>query len=85
MTDRLHRRLAAKVLDKIRELTDKPVKSVVLTHFHADSALGTSAFEPGEVIASDLSRRMIETRGSEDILVSRERDPELFSGSAGRH
>lgn len=72
--------LAAKVLDKIRELTDKPVKSVVLTHFHADSALGSFAFEPGEVIASDLSRRMIETRGSEDIHVSRERDPDLFSG-----
>ena len=70
--------LAARVLDKVRELTDKPVKSVVLTHFHADSALGASAFEAGEVIASDLSRRMIETRGAEDIRVSRERDPDLF-------
>lgn len=70
---------AAKVLDKIRELTDKPVKSVVLTHFHADSAIGAPAFEAGEVIASDLSRRMIEMRGAEDLLVSRERDPDLFS------
>lgn len=70
---------AAKVLEKIRELTDKPVKSVVLTHFHADSAIGAPAFEAGEVIASDLSRRMIEMRGAEDLLVSRERDPDLFS------
>ncbi|MEO9527437.1 MBL fold metallo-hydrolase [Roseibium sp.] len=72
--------LAEHVLEKIRELTDKPVKSVVLTHFHADSSLGTPAFEPGEVIASDLTRRMIETRGIEDIRVSRQRNPDLFSG-----
>lgn len=71
--------LAEKVLSKVRDLTDKPVKSVVLTHFHADNTLGASAFEPGEVIASDLTRRMVETRGAEDILVSRERDPSLFS------
>lgn len=71
--------LAEKVLARIRELTDKPVKSVVLTHFHSDSTLGASGFEPGEVIASDLTRRMMETRGAEEILVSRERDPNLFS------
>ncbi|MCK7614260.1 MBL fold metallo-hydrolase [Roseibium sediminicola] len=71
--------LAEKVLSRVRALTDKPVKSVVLTHFHADNTLGASAFEPGEVIASDLTRRMVETRGAEDILVSRERDPRLFS------
>jgi len=71
--------LAEKVLTKVRELTDKPVKSVVLTHFHADNTLGAAAFDPGEIIASDLTRRMVETRGAEDILVSRERDPNLFS------
>jgi len=70
---------AEKVLAKVRDLTDKPIRSVVLTHFHADSALGSTGFEPGEVIASDLSRRMIETRGAEDIKVACERDPELFS------
>ncbi|MHA7773307.1 MBL fold metallo-hydrolase [Roseibium sp. M-1] len=74
--------LAQKVLEKIRERTDKPVKSVVLTHFHADNSLGTSVFEPGEVIASDLTRRMMETRGAEEIRVARSRDPELFSGLA---
>jgi glyoxylase-like metal-dependent hydrolase (beta-lactamase superfamily II) len=72
--------LAAKVLEKIRERTDKPVRSVVLTHFHADNSLGTSVFEPGEVIASDLTRRMMDTRGAEEIRVSRNRDPELFAG-----
>lgn len=74
--------LAQKVLEKIRERTDKPVKSVVLTHFHADNTLGTSAFEAGEVIASDLTRRMMDTRGAEEIRISRNRDPKLFSGLA---
>ncbi|WP_269582668.1 MBL fold metallo-hydrolase [Roseibium sp. Sym1] len=71
--------MAERALARIRELTDKPVKSLVLTHFHADNTLGAAACEAGEVIASDLTRRMMETRGAEDIRVSRERDPRLFS------
>lgn len=71
--------LAEKVLQKIRELTDKPIKQVVLTHFHADSTLGATAFEPADVVASDLTRRMIDTRGSDDIRVLRDRDAALFS------
>ncbi|MES0808297.1 MBL fold metallo-hydrolase [Roseibium sp. SCPC15] len=70
---------AEKVLKKIRDITDKPVKQVVLTHFHAENTLGSWAFEPGEVISSDLTRRMIETRGIEDIHVSRERFKALFA------
>ncbi|WP_428650423.1 MBL fold metallo-hydrolase [Roseibium sp.] len=75
--------LAEKVLAKVRELTDKPVKQVVLTHFHAASVLGASAFEPGEIIASDLTRRMMDTRSREEIRVSRELNPVLFEGLAG--
>ncbi|MCV0427451.1 MAG: MBL fold metallo-hydrolase [Roseibium sp.] len=70
---------AEKVLEHVRDITDKPVKQVVLTHFHADNSLGSWAFDPGEVIASDLTRRMIETRGIEDIHVSRERFKALFA------
>ena len=72
--------LAEKVLKKVRELTDKPVKQVVLTHFHADNTLGALAFEPEEIIASDLTKRMMETRGVEEIRVARERDTALFNG-----
>lgn len=75
--------LAEKVLQKVRELTDKPIKQVVLTHFHSDNTLGALAFEPGEVIASDLTRRMMETRGVEEIRVARERDAALFAGLPG--
>ncbi|WP_305985082.1 MBL fold metallo-hydrolase [Roseibium sp. MMSF_3544] len=70
---------AGRVLKKVRALTDKPVKQIVLTHFHADNTLGAPAFEPGEILASDLTRRMMDTRGPEDILLSKERSPALFS------
>ncbi|PVB63351.1 MBL fold metallo-hydrolase [Labrenzia sp. 011] len=73
---------AKKVLLKIRDVTDKPVKQVVLTHFHADGCLGAPAFEPGEIVASDLTRRMLDTRGRDEIRVSRERLPALFEGLA---
>lgn len=71
---------AERVLEKIRTVSDKPVKQVVLTHFHADSSLGASAFEAGETVASDLTKRMLDTRGAEEILVARERVPDLFAG-----
>ncbi|WP_422039130.1 MBL fold metallo-hydrolase [Roseibium sp.] len=69
---------AERVLEKVRGVTDKPVKQVVLTHFHADSSLGANSFEAGEIVASDLTRRMMDTRGAEEILVARERMPDLF-------
>ncbi|MGX1497598.1 glyoxylase-like metal-dependent hydrolase (beta-lactamase superfamily II) [Labrenzia sp. MBR-25] len=75
--------LAEKVLQKVRQLTDKPVKQVVLTHFHADNTLGALAFEPGEVIASDLTKRMMETRGVEEIRLARQRDAALFADLPG--
>ncbi len=71
--------LAKKVLRKVKDLTDKPIRVVALTHFHADSSLGANGFKPWEIIASDLTRRMIDTRGADDILVSRQRAPEVFA------
>lgn len=71
---------AERVLEKVRTVTDKPVKQVVLTHYHADSSLGAGAFEAGDIVASDLTRRMMDTRGAEEILVAWERVPDLFNG-----
>ncbi|TYC63395.1 MBL fold metallo-hydrolase [Rhodobacterales bacterium] len=72
--------LAEKVLEKIREKTDKPIKLLVFSHFHCENTLGADAFEAGEIIASDLTRRMMDTRGKEEIRVARNRFPQLFSG-----
>ena len=37
-------RLAGKVIEKIRTVTDKPIKYVVLSHYHAVRVLGASAY-----------------------------------------
>ncbi|MBO6891103.1 MAG: MBL fold metallo-hydrolase [Roseibium sp.] len=70
---------AQRVLAKLRDISDTPVKQVVLTHFHADNSLGAHAFEPSEIIASDLTRRMMDTRGRDEISVSKQRSAALLS------
>jgi glyoxylase-like metal-dependent hydrolase (beta-lactamase superfamily II) len=52
-------RLAQKVIDCIRGVTDKPVSHVVLTHYHAVRVLGASAFGAGQVIMSEAARNMV--------------------------
>ena len=38
-------RLANKVIECVRSVTDKPISHVVLTHYHAVRVLGASAFD----------------------------------------
>ena len=59
-------RLAMKVIEKVREVTDKPITHVVLTHYHAVRVLGASAFNAGQIIMSDKARAMVAERGQED-------------------
>ena len=70
--------MAEKVIEKIRSVTDKPIKHVVLTHYHAVRVLGASAYGASEIIASDLTRRMIDERGAEDWKSEYARFPRLF-------
>jgi len=74
---------AEKVLEQIRSVTDKPVKYLVLTHYHAVRSLGASAFEDANVIASDLTKRLIADRGETDWAVQNARFPRLFEGGEG--
>ena len=37
-------RLAGKVIEKVRQVTDKPITHLVLTHYHAVRVLGASAY-----------------------------------------
>jgi glyoxylase-like metal-dependent hydrolase (beta-lactamase superfamily II) len=73
-------RLANKVLDCIRSVTDKPVTHVVLTHYHAVRVLGASAFEAQQVIMSETARNMVVERGQEDWDSEFQRFPRLFEG-----
>ncbi|HCT34124.1 MAG TPA: MBL fold metallo-hydrolase, partial [Sulfitobacter sp.] len=56
-------RLANKVIEKVREVTDKPISHVVLTHYHAVRVLGASAYGAQQIIMSDVARAMVEERG----------------------
>ena len=65
-------------LAKLREHTDKPVKYLVLTHYHAVRVLGASAFEAEHIVASEMTRKLIEERGMEDWASEFGRMPRLF-------
>ena len=65
-------------LDELRGLTDKPVRYLVLTHYHAVRILGASAFDADSVIAHDGTRRWIHERGAADFESETRRFPRLF-------
>jgi len=73
--------MAREVLRRIRGVTDKPVKHVVLTHYHAVRVLGASAYKPREIIASAATRELIRERGAQDMKSEIGRFPRLFRGA----
>ena len=73
-------RLASKVIEKVREVTDKPITHVALTHYHAVRVLGASAFGAQQIIMSDMARAMVAERGQEDWDSEFQRFPRLFEG-----
>ena len=73
-------RLAGKVIEKISSVTDKPIKYVVLTHYHAVRVLGASAYHASEIFMSQKARAMVAERGQEDWDSEFGRFPRLFQG-----
>ena len=73
-------RLAGKVIEKVRSITDKPISHVVLTHYHAVRVLGASAYDASQIIMSDAARGMVAERGQEDWDSEFQRFPRLFEG-----
>lgn len=72
--------MAADVLAKIRSVTDKPVKYLLLTHYHAVRVLGASAYHAQEIITSHKTWEMIVERGKQDWASEFQRFPRLFRG-----
>ena len=70
--------MAADVIRRIRDVTDKPIKYVVLTHYHAVRVLGASAYAAQEIIASQDTCDLIVERGEQDKKSEIERFPRLF-------
>jgi glyoxylase-like metal-dependent hydrolase (beta-lactamase superfamily II) len=70
--------MAADVIRRLREVTDKPIKYVVLTHYHAVRVLGASAYRPQQIIASQDTYDLIVERGEQDKASEIGRFPRLF-------
>ena len=70
--------MAADVIRRIREVTDKPIKYVLLSHYHAVRVLGASAYKPEQIIASQDTYDLIVERGEQDKASEIGRFPRLF-------
>ncbi|MEY2954308.1 MAG: hypothetical protein RLZZ401_2395 [Pseudomonadota bacterium] len=73
--------MAQDLIARIRAVSDKPIKYVLLTHYHAVRVLGASAYVAEgatEVIASQGTYELIVERGAQDMQSEMERFPRLF-------
>jgi glyoxylase-like metal-dependent hydrolase (beta-lactamase superfamily II) len=70
--------MAQDVIRRIREVTDKPIRYVALSHYHAVRVLGASGYAPEHVIASRDTYDLIVERGAQDMKSEIERFPRLF-------
>jgi glyoxylase-like metal-dependent hydrolase (beta-lactamase superfamily II) len=70
--------MAGLVIERVRQVTDKPIKYVVLSHYHAVRVLGATAYGANEILASEACRAMIAERGQEDWASEYQRFPRLF-------
>lgn len=70
--------MADDVIARIAKVTDKPIKYILLTHYHAVRVLGASAYKGAEVLASDATRGLIAERGKQDMDSEIARFPRLF-------
>lgn len=67
----------------LREHTDKPIRYLVLSHYHAVRTLGASAFGAPVIVAHDLTRALIAERGRQDWESEYGRMPRLFKDPDG--
>jgi glyoxylase-like metal-dependent hydrolase (beta-lactamase superfamily II) len=64
-------------LQELRRVTDKPVRYLVLTHYHAVRVLGAAAFDAQEIVSSDITHGLILERGEQDWESEFRRMPRL--------
>ena len=70
--------MAQQVIERIRTVSDKPIRYVLLSHYHAVRVLGASAYGAEHVIASEATRELIVERGMQDWKSEFQRFPRLF-------
>jgi glyoxylase-like metal-dependent hydrolase (beta-lactamase superfamily II) len=70
--------MARQVIDRVAKITDKPIRYVLLSHYHAVRVLGASAYQGAEILASAATRSLIAERGKQDMDSEIGRFPRLF-------
>src|SRR5689334_22338907 len=65
-------------LARLREHTTKPVRYLVLSHYHAVRVLGASAFDADVIVAHEKTRELVAERGKQDWESELGRMPRLF-------
>ena len=53
------RKLTEMVKAEVKKVTDKPIRSLICTHFHGDHSFGNEYYLPAHVIGHELCRREI--------------------------
>src|SRR5690606_21392714 len=70
--------MAQDVIRRVREVTDKPIKYILLSHYHAVRVFGASAYGAQEILASRDTYDLIAERGEQDKASEIGRFPRLF-------
>jgi len=73
--------MARALIGHIRQVTDKPIRHIVLSHYHAVRVLGASAYKSEgceHILASRGTYELIVERGAQDMQSEIERFPRLF-------
>jgi glyoxylase-like metal-dependent hydrolase (beta-lactamase superfamily II) len=69
-------------LTRLREHTTKPIRYLVLSHYHAVRVLGASAFDADVIVAHEKTRALVAERGRQDWESEYARMPRLFKEPA---
>src|ERR1700730_3804549 len=70
--------MAEDVIRHVRAVTDKPIRYVLLSHYHAVRVMGASAYKAPYIIASQGTLELIKERGQQDFDSEVQRFPRLF-------
>jgi len=65
--------LAEKLVSKIREITDQPIRKVIVSHYHADHIYGLQVFEDmgAEIIAPEGAQKYLQSEAARERLEER--------------
>mgnify|MGYP001822817971 CR=1 FL=1 len=65
--------LASKLVDRIRELTDQPIRKIIVSHYHADHIYGLQVFEDmgAEISAPEGAQKYLQSESAKERLEER--------------